>query len=414
KASHGVGHILNDLAASVWFSYLIIYLTKVAGLPNRHTGLVLFLGQIADALFTPFVGILCDRTVCRYGRRKIWHLLGCILTSLSFPLIFIRILPNDATDTLKVCYYVGIAAVFQFGWGCVQISHLTLIPEISKKSSERVELNAIRSALTFICGIYVYGVTWILLGESSEETLTPNVWKQFMVRCILDHYPTYPFSFENYLSFIIVGSGNVFNVIFHVFTKEPPSKALNLELEIIDRTEDSLHARPGMTKLQWLKNPNLYIVAMMYMSTRIVVNISQSYLPLYLTDTMKFNKEAIAYFPLVVLTSGVVASLGVKPLNKKLGNKMTFVLGSLMALCACFWFHVQPVAHRNAIYATTVIMGCGGSVMLVSALSLIAHLVGNDNQSGAFIYGAISFTDKLSSGAVIAIIQEFTPPRTPG
>ena len=37
-----------------------------------------------------------------------------------------------------------------------------------------------RSALTFLCGIYVYGVTWILLGQSNEETLSPNVWKQFM------------------------------------------------------------------------------------------------------------------------------------------------------------------------------------------------------------------------------------------
>lgn len=144
KFSHGVGHILNDLAASVWFSYLIIYLTKVAGLSNRHTGLVVLLGQIADAVFTPFIGILCDRTVSRYGRRKIWHLIGTVLTSLSFPMLFIRILPEGSSSNLKVSYYVGIAAVFQFGWGCVQISHLSLIPEICYRNNERVELNAIR------------------------------------------------------------------------------------------------------------------------------------------------------------------------------------------------------------------------------------------------------------------------------
>ena len=38
-----------------------------------------------------------------------------------------------------------------------------------------------RSAVTFLCGIFVYGVTWILLGQSSEQTLNPGVWKQFMV-----------------------------------------------------------------------------------------------------------------------------------------------------------------------------------------------------------------------------------------
>ena len=41
-----------------------------------------------------------------------------------------------------------------------------------------------RSALTFLCGIYVYGVTWILLGQSNEKALSPNVWKQFMVSVI--------------------------------------------------------------------------------------------------------------------------------------------------------------------------------------------------------------------------------------
>lgn len=152
KFSHGVGHILNDLAASVWFSYLLIYLTKVAGLSNRNSGLVVLLGQIADALFTPFIGILCDRTVCRYGRRKLWHLIGTILTSVSFPMLFIRLLPEDSASLLKLTYFVGVAAVFQFGWGSVQISHLSLIPEICHRNNERVELNAIRSVIR----TYVY------------------------------------------------------------------------------------------------------------------------------------------------------------------------------------------------------------------------------------------------------------------
>ena len=34
-------------------------------------------------------------------------------------------------------------------------------------------------------------------------------------------------------------------------------------------------------------------------------------------------QEAIAYFPLVVLVSGVVASAIVKPLNKRLGSKVS-------------------------------------------------------------------------------------------
>ena len=146
RAIHGVGHVLNDLVSGVWFSYIIIYLTKVVGLSNRLTGLIILLGQITDGVFTPFIGIICDRTVCRYGRRKVWHLIGTVLVSATLPLLLIRLLEESTSDVLKMVYYVGIASVFQFGWGCVQISHLSLIPEISRREDERVELNAIRYA----------------------------------------------------------------------------------------------------------------------------------------------------------------------------------------------------------------------------------------------------------------------------
>lgn len=50
-------------------------------------------------------------------------------------------------------------------------------------------------------------------------------------------------------------------------------------------------------------------------------------------------------------------------------------------------------------------VGFGGSQMLVTSLSLTADLVGDRTEASAFVYGLMSFTDKLSCGAVIAIIQ---------
>ena len=58
--------------------------------------------------------------------------------------------------------------------------------------------------------------------------------------------------------------------------------------------------------------------------------------------------------------------------------QITFSLGCMLAMSACFWFYVQDINGRNAVYVTAVIMGCGGSVMLVTSLSLIAELIGHD------------------------------------
>ena len=50
------------------------------------------------------------------------------------------------------------------------------------------------------------------------------------------------------------------------------------------------------------------------------------------------------------------------------------------------------------IYFIAIFIGAGGSGMLITSLSIIAQLIGKNIETSAFVYGAISFVDKLSSG----------------
>lgn len=145
RVSYSFGHVLNDLAGNAWFSYLLLFLTKVGGLPSAYAGYVLLTSQVLEAVCTPISGILCDRTVCRYGKRKIWHLGGTICVSLAFPFIYNRCMGcTESGPTAKFLYYIGFAMVLGFGWGATQIAHLSLIPEIAHTKNERFELNAYR------------------------------------------------------------------------------------------------------------------------------------------------------------------------------------------------------------------------------------------------------------------------------
>lgn len=40
-----VGHVMNDMCACVWFTYLIVFLTRVAGLTSSNAGYVFMAGQ---------------------------------------------------------------------------------------------------------------------------------------------------------------------------------------------------------------------------------------------------------------------------------------------------------------------------------------------------------------------------------
>ena len=62
----------------------------------------------------------------------------------------------------------------------------------------------------------------------------------------------------------------------------------------------------------------------------------------------------------------------------------------------------------NAIVAS-VLLGSGGSTILITSLSMTSDLIGDNTNTGAFVYGAMSFTDKLSNGVVVALLQQFSP-----
>lgn len=146
KAFYGIGHILNDLCGNCWFSYALIYWTKIVGLTETDAGLLLLVGQISDALSTLFIGQVCDRTSFKwYGKRKLWHAIGTIFVLISFPFIFnLCVNCEYSSDMVKLVYYGAFVIFFQFGWAAVQISHLALIPEIAHRTSDIIHLNSIR------------------------------------------------------------------------------------------------------------------------------------------------------------------------------------------------------------------------------------------------------------------------------
>lgn len=156
RLGYSVGHVFNDLCASMWFSYLLVYFQFVLKFSPTVAGMLLTFGQVADGVATPFVGIQSDKPhtggfwpCAPYGKRKTWHLLGTICVLGSFPFLFNRCIDCDPTTTdayAQAIYYAAFIVIFQFGWASVQISHLSLIPEVTHLSQERVELNALRYA----------------------------------------------------------------------------------------------------------------------------------------------------------------------------------------------------------------------------------------------------------------------------
>ena len=76
RLGYGMGHVLNDMACSMGFSYMLLFWHNVIHLSNTKAGLIALVGQIADGISTVLVGVLSDKDtnswICvRYGKRKV-------------------------------------------------------------------------------------------------------------------------------------------------------------------------------------------------------------------------------------------------------------------------------------------------------------------------------------------------------
>ncbi len=136
---------------------------------------------------------------------------------------------------------------------------------------------------------------------------------------------------------------------------------------------------------------------------------------MYIIDTIsKLNKAFVAIAPLCSYVSGFIASIPMRAINKRLGRKITMLLGLVFIIASTiiFWFIFDMknvVTIEIALIIACVLLGIGTSTTNICSFSLTSDLIGLNTECGAFVYGIMSFADKLANGLIIAIIQQFNP-----
>ncbi|XP_078048106.1 major facilitator superfamily domain-containing protein 12 isoform X2 [Augochlora pura] len=382
KLAYALGHIYNDLTAAMWFSYTLIYFQRVALLEPIAAGALLLLGQIVDALMTPFFGILVDR----YWKKKIWHVIGSVLVILTFPIIFGGFV--DPTNGAVIIVYVGSITLFQTGWAAVQISHLSMIPALTNSQLARADLTAIRYSAQVGAAVVAFVVTWIVLPTNEEV----------MVRLTQED----SYRFRNIvltLTFI----GLITSVLFHVYLKghllENPQRHKGVE-ESQRLIENSPH------RSTWLNTTILLRVAMLYVASRLFVTLATVYLPLYIEEADIDGKEALATVPLVSYVSSFVAALTLKYLNKSCGTKMCYFLGTLIGLFSALITQFGG-SSATIIYIVAILIGAGSSITMVTALSVTAEIIGPRTERSAVVYSVVTFLDKVVTGLVVIFIEKW-------
>jgi GPH family glycoside/pentoside/hexuronide:cation symporter len=163
KIRYGLADLGFALITSAMQFFLLFYYTDVAGINPALAGLALMTGKLTwDAINDPLFGYISDRTRSRFGRRRVYMLLGAVPLGLSAWLMFS--LPKGLTGA------PAFLAVLLSFWLVDSFHTLTttpyfaLTPELTRDYNERASLTSIRMVFSVLGYILGAALTTILAG----------------------------------------------------------------------------------------------------------------------------------------------------------------------------------------------------------------------------------------------------------
>ncbi|KAG6512807.1 major facilitator superfamily domain-containing protein 12-like isoform X1 [Zingiber officinale] len=375
--SYGVGHMLNDITSACWFTYLLLFLTNM-GLSPRDAATVMLSGQVADAFTTIFVGELIDR----YGHFKLWHAGGSLLVAVSFSSVFGSCLPckvmGSNSTTLQTIGYSTFAAIFNVGWAVTQVSHMSMVNCMTLNPTSRVSLASCRNAFSMVANLSLYAIALCVFSVYAKDYV--DIKLQY-----------------HWIAYLSIFFGCCFVVVFLIGTKEPKLK-LQFECRKLS----------GISWTHWFKKILYYQVALVYMLTRLVANVSQALLASYVTKELGMGRSSKASVPAIIYICSFLVSVVLQEIRwSGFRLKIFFTAGAILWIFSGAGVFVLPGRMHNLMYPLSVIIGAANALMMVTGISMESMLVGEDLNGSGFVYGSLSFVDKLSCGLALYALESY-------
>ena len=140
--SYGVGDIFGGGSFVIINLLFIYFLTDIAKLNPALAGLVVLAGKAWDAISDPIMGYISDTTKSKYGRRRIFFLLGIFPIILSFIAMWIPF--SSENQLIKFSYYAIAYIFFSTAFTMVMIPYSALNAEMTRDYKERTRLSGAR------------------------------------------------------------------------------------------------------------------------------------------------------------------------------------------------------------------------------------------------------------------------------
>lgn len=151
RVLYGMGDIYGAGSFLLLNSLYLRFLIDVQLLPPALAGLVPMIAKIWDSMLDPFMGTLADNTKSRFGRRRVYFLIGIFTSFISFALMWTSF---GIDGTLgKFLYFIFVYIGFSTAVTIVEIPYNSVLPEMVENYQMRTNFITFRTAFSIISSV---------------------------------------------------------------------------------------------------------------------------------------------------------------------------------------------------------------------------------------------------------------------
>ncbi|MCU0491606.1 MAG: MFS transporter [Chloroflexaceae bacterium] len=351
RIGYGVGDMGGSMMATITGFFLYAFLLDVAGLRPAAIGLIFLITNIWDALIDPSIGAWSDRTRSRWGRKRVWLLLGAVPAGLAYVLHWV--VPPLGETGLFV-YYLLIALLLKTAFSAVGIPYMALAAVMATTYQQRIQINTTRSILNIIASLLAIILHPIVVGLAGDDVQRGHLYSAALIGC-----------------FVVLSTLTAFAASFERDEQrdDPPPASLLHELTTALRNRPFLLAT-GMFLCSWL-----------------VLFMVQNNLQLYIRYWVR-AEDAFQGIILTFQISVIVALALWGLLARRMEKRTVYVVGMLVWASGLLMLYIGPRDDPTLYYGIAAWIGLGVAVAYIIPWSMLPDTVDYDElQSGQRRYG---------------------------
>ena len=165
-------------------AFLMLYFTDTLGIASTFVGVLFFVAQMWDAVNDPVMGMIVDNTRTKYGKFRIWLVVGTLLNAVVFVLLFTTL--GIESITAKCAYVAVMYILYGMTYTIMDVPYWSWLPNLSSDPREREKISVIPRIFAslggfLICtfGLYMIDFCNKLAGDETVLQKQENISKRY-------------------------------------------------------------------------------------------------------------------------------------------------------------------------------------------------------------------------------------------